>query len=180
MVEQSFASLRLRFVAFLLDYLVISAYLVLLMVVGLLIRSSPLGGAFGSLFANPVSAEMTAFLLLVLPVILYFALFELSAWQASPGKRRMGLQVTDEQRREVKLCAVACPLGPQVHPLGIDAPVPLEHSRLAPGGDHDSAPDRGGPGAGVGNRRRICAQPAAEQDAPDNLRPYCRGVRGET
>jgi uncharacterized RDD family membrane protein YckC len=90
-------------VAFLLDYLVISAYLVLLVVVGLLVRSSPFGGAFGSLFANPVSAEITAFVLLVLPVILYFALFESSVWQASPGKRRMGLQVTDERGARLSL-----------------------------------------------------------------------------
>lgn len=94
-MDRAFANLRLRFVAFLLDYLVISAYLVFLVVVGLLIRASPLSDAFGSLFANPVSAEVTAFVLLVLPVILYFALFEASAWQASPGKRKMGLQVTD-------------------------------------------------------------------------------------
>jgi uncharacterized RDD family membrane protein YckC len=95
-MERVFASLRLRFLAFLLDYLAISAYLVLLVVMGVLIRSSSFGDAFSALFANPVSAEATAFVLLVLPVILYFALSESSAWQASPGKHKMGLRVTDE------------------------------------------------------------------------------------
>jgi uncharacterized RDD family membrane protein YckC len=95
-MDRVFASLRLRFLAFLLDYLVISAYLVLLVVMGVLIRSSPFSDAFGALFANPLSAEATAFVLLVVPVILYFALFESSMWQASPGKRKMGLQVTNE------------------------------------------------------------------------------------
>lgn len=103
MVGKAFANLRLRFVAFLFDYLVISAYLVLLTALGLLIRSSPLGGAFGSLFASPVSAEVIVFVLLVLPVILYFAIFESSAWRASPGKRKMGLQVTDEQGARLSL-----------------------------------------------------------------------------
>ena len=47
------------------------------------------------MFANPNRSEFSAFLLLVLPVVLYFALLECSSWQASWGKRKMGLRVID-------------------------------------------------------------------------------------
>jgi uncharacterized RDD family membrane protein YckC len=46
-----------------------------------------------AMFADPTSSEFSAFLLLVLPVLLYFALFECSSWQATWGKRKMGLRV---------------------------------------------------------------------------------------
>ena len=91
----SYANLWLRILAFLLDYLVISAYLVILLAVSVLLGSGPLRGVFQVLLANPDSSEISAFLILVLPVILYFALLESSPWQASWGKRRMGLRVTD-------------------------------------------------------------------------------------
>ena len=91
----AFANLRLRFAAFLLDYLVIAAYIIILIVVSVLLGSGPLRQAFQGLFANPNSSELSAFLLLVLPVILYFALFESSSWQATWGKRKLGLRVTD-------------------------------------------------------------------------------------
>lgn len=86
-----------RFAAFLLDYLIISAYLVLLVIVGFGLGRGPLRGGFQELFADPNRSELSAFLLLVLPVILYFALFEHSSWQATWGKRTMGLRVTDTQ-----------------------------------------------------------------------------------
>jgi uncharacterized RDD family membrane protein YckC len=89
----AFANLRLRFVAFLLDYLIIAAYIVVLIVVSVLLGFGPLRQTFQSLFANPNSGEISAFLLLVLPVILYFALFESSSWQATWGKRKVGLRV---------------------------------------------------------------------------------------
>ena len=78
-----------------LDYLVISAYLVLLLAGSLLIRPTPFGATLNALFAHPGSAEVTAFGLLVLPIVLYFALLESSTWQASLGKRTLGLHVTD-------------------------------------------------------------------------------------
>jgi uncharacterized RDD family membrane protein YckC len=91
----AFANLRLRVAAFLLDYLVIVAYIIVLIVVSVLLGFGPLRQTFQGLFANPNSSEISAFLLLVLPVILYFALFESSSWQATPGKRKLGLRVTD-------------------------------------------------------------------------------------
>lgn len=84
-----------RIAAFLLDYLIIALYLVLLIIVGVGLGFGPLRGAFQAMFADPNKSEFSAFLLLVLPVVLYFALLECAPWQATWGKRKMGLRVTD-------------------------------------------------------------------------------------
>lgn len=89
-----FANPRQRITAFLLDYLVIAAYLVLLGGASILLGLGPLKSEFRAMFADPNSSELSAFILLVLPVILYFALFEHSSWQATWGKRKVGLRVT--------------------------------------------------------------------------------------
>ena len=90
----SLALLWKRLLAFALDYIVISAYLVVLVIVGVVVARTPAGPGFRALFANPNSAEATAFLLLVVPVLLYFALFESSRWQATWGKRALRMRVT--------------------------------------------------------------------------------------
>ena len=90
-----YANVQQRIGAFLLDYFIIAAYLVLLVIISVGLGFGPLRRVFRAMFANPNSSEFSAFLLLVLPVILYFALFECSSWQATWGKRRMGLRVTD-------------------------------------------------------------------------------------
>src|SRR5262245_7839429 len=82
-----------RLLAFAVDYLFIALYITLLVGVGALLRLTPLGADFGSLFANPASAELTSFILLVAPVLLYFALTESSRWQATIGKRIVGYRV---------------------------------------------------------------------------------------
>ncbi len=92
-IVTAFANLRLRIAAFLLDYLVIAVYIIVLIAVSVLLGFGPLRQTFQGLFANPNSSEISAFLLLVLPVILYFALFESSSWQATWGKRKVGLRV---------------------------------------------------------------------------------------
>ncbi len=99
----AFTALRLRTLAFLLDYIFIAAYLVVLTVVSISLGFGPLRADFLRLFADPNSSEITAFLLLVLPVILYFALFECSAWQATWGKRKVGLLVTDTHGKRLSL-----------------------------------------------------------------------------
>src|SRR6516225_12143248 len=91
----TFANVWQRIRAFLLDYLIIAAYLVLLVIISVGLGFGPLRGAFGAMFANPDRSEFSAFLLLVLPVVLYFALLECSPWQATWGKRKMGLCVVD-------------------------------------------------------------------------------------
>jgi uncharacterized RDD family membrane protein YckC len=92
-VAQAFRLLVRRLAAFLLDWLLILVYIAILIGIGLLIRQSPLAPGWGALFADANRAEATAFVLLVLPVIAYFALFESSARQATPGKHRLRLTV---------------------------------------------------------------------------------------
>ena len=46
---------------------------------------------------NPLLADLLAFLILVLPVILYFALQESSPRRSTWGKRKAGLLVVDEK-----------------------------------------------------------------------------------
>lgn len=92
-MKNSLRLLWLRLLAFALDYIIISAYLGALVVVSVAIARTGAGPGFRALFSNPNSAELTAFLLLVLPVLLYFAVFESSRWQATWGKRVVGLGV---------------------------------------------------------------------------------------
>lgn len=96
-MKTSLSLLWKRLLAFALDYIVISVYLGLLVALGALLAHTPLGPSFRALFADPNSAELTAFALLVVPVLLYFALFESSRWQATWGKRVCGLRVVTEK-----------------------------------------------------------------------------------
>ena len=91
-MNRSYAGLWMRVLAFALDYLIIAAYLVLLVAVSAVVNSAfPVVPA--TLFANSVSSHITSFLLVILPVALYFALLESSSSQATWGKRKMGLRV---------------------------------------------------------------------------------------
>lgn len=86
------ASLRSRSAAFALDYVLIAAYLGLLVALGLAVRlAAP--DASSALFGSPIRGELTGFLLLTLPVTLYFAISEHSAAEGTWGKRRLGLRV---------------------------------------------------------------------------------------
>ena len=106
-MHDSLALLWKRLLAFALDYIVISAYLVALVIVGVVLARTPAGPGFRALFANPNSAEATAFLLLVVPVLLYFAIFESSPWQATWGKRVLRLRATTTSgARAGFLCAL--------------------------------------------------------------------------
>ena len=79
--------------AFGVDYLLIAGYLALLTAVG--VGLSGLGGASrrAGHAARRLLGHATAFVTLTLPVALYFALWEASPWQATPGKRALGLRV---------------------------------------------------------------------------------------
>ena len=68
----TFAKVWQRMGAFLLDYLIIAAYLVLLVIISVGLGFGPLRSVFRAMFADPNSSEFSAFLTLVLPVILYF------------------------------------------------------------------------------------------------------------
>ena len=86
------APLGRRFKAFVLDYVVISAYLVALAILGALVYHASDGAASGP--PSRLVMELVAFGTTVLPVTLYFALQEGGPAQASWGKRRAGIRVT--------------------------------------------------------------------------------------
>jgi uncharacterized RDD family membrane protein YckC len=81
-----------RLSAYLLDWLVFLVYVALLLAAARLLLP-----AFGiDLFRwrpNPVSGQLLGLSTLTIPVLLYFAGFEASRWQATPGKRLMHLRV---------------------------------------------------------------------------------------
>lgn len=79
--------------AFALDYIIILGYLLGLFLFSLLVNS--LFGANQWLFADRIRAQIVAFLLLTLPVTLYFAISESSVLQATWGKQRLKLKVSD-------------------------------------------------------------------------------------
>lgn len=87
------AGLWVRIKAFAFDYLFLAAYLILLTGAILVLRLTPLQTQLDALYTNPNIAQLTSSLLFDVPVIAYFALFEAGPWQATPGKRRMGLLV---------------------------------------------------------------------------------------
>lgn len=90
-----YAGVGKRLKAFALDYLVILAYVLVLGSVnyGVILAGGALdrGWAF---FASPAGKDAVAFLTLVLPVMLYFALQESSFRQATWGKRKAKIVVT--------------------------------------------------------------------------------------
>lgn len=92
-------SVGARLIAFLWDYAIIFGYLLLLSGASWLLR--PL---LTPLFtAGPLSAEITGFLLITLPVYLYFGVCEGSKSQATWGKQKMGIVVTDVHGRPIGL-----------------------------------------------------------------------------
>jgi uncharacterized RDD family membrane protein YckC len=90
-----FATVWQRIKAFFLDYLIIAAYIVFLVIISVGLGSGPLRNAFRAMFADPNISEFSAFLLLVVPVILYFSLLEHSSNLTTWGKRKVGLGVID-------------------------------------------------------------------------------------
>jgi uncharacterized RDD family membrane protein YckC len=82
-----------RVAAWLLDYLLIAAYLILLTAASFALRASPLRAGFDGALSRPATAEVLGFLLLTLPVVLYFAIYEASPREATLGKRALGLEV---------------------------------------------------------------------------------------
>jgi uncharacterized RDD family membrane protein YckC len=86
------APLRRRLLAFGLDYILIAAYLVVLVGAGVLLRAAAPDIA-AALFGGPAVGELVGFLALTLPISLYFTLLEASPAGATWGKRRVGLRV---------------------------------------------------------------------------------------
>jgi uncharacterized RDD family membrane protein YckC len=95
---KTYAGFWRRAGAFALDYIPIFIYLLALTLLFFLLN--PLV-AVNQLFANRVQAQGIAFLLVTLPVLLYFAFGESSARQATWGKQRLGLKVTDSEASRI-------------------------------------------------------------------------------
>ena len=92
-MKASQAGLGERIAAFAFDYIIIAGYLLIFVAVGL-IANIFFPAIAHQLFGNPLSGQMTGFLLITLPVSLYFIVCESSPLQATWGKLRMGLRVT--------------------------------------------------------------------------------------
>jgi uncharacterized RDD family membrane protein YckC len=88
-----------RIIAFLWDYVIILGYLFLLFGVSFL--EKPL--LIPLFTASPLSAEITGFLLITLPVYLYFAFSEGSKSHATWGKRKMGIVVAGVHGQPIRL-----------------------------------------------------------------------------
>jgi len=90
---KTYAGFWRRAGAFALDYVIILFYLAAIALLSLLVNS--LFSINQWLFADRVRAQLAGFLLVTLPISLYFALGESSARQATWGKKKLGLKVTD-------------------------------------------------------------------------------------
>ena len=92
-----------RIKAFAFDYLVILGYLAVLAGVGTWLTLGPVGDRWTLLMSDPIRADFVAFLTLVLPMVLYFALSEASAVGGTVGKRRVGLRVVGHSGARLRL-----------------------------------------------------------------------------
>jgi uncharacterized RDD family membrane protein YckC len=94
-----YAGFWLRAGAFALDYIVILGYLLGLFLLSVL--ANTVFGANQWLFADRIRAQVVGFLLLTLPITLYFAISEASPRQATWGKQRLRLSVTDHDGKRI-------------------------------------------------------------------------------
>src|SRR5690625_4152239 len=88
----SYVPLKKRIYAFLLDYLVITVYGIFVVGTISFVFRPYIEPLFSS---SPVTAELTGFFMITLPVSLYFILCECSKWQGTLGKRKMDIRVVD-------------------------------------------------------------------------------------
>ena len=146
-----YAGFWLRFVAYLIDSVLV---FVLAIPVGCLCIVGMFGGLAG--LAEPSSPEKEALMQLVLsasvsiPAWLYYALCECSSWQATLGKKALGLRVVDLDGEQISflrasgrfwgklLSRLTCNIGfimagrPRAHPACITC-TPVPSSRLGAG-----------------------------------------------
>lgn len=104
-VRTAFAGFWLRLTAYAIDVLILCAATLVVMVplaplfFGTRPPQPPMPGQ--SLRPAAMMFVATVWALSIIGTWLYFALFESSAWQATPGKRALGLFVTDMQGRQI-------------------------------------------------------------------------------
>lgn len=89
-----YAGLWRRIAAFALDFMIIAAYILILLGIGFGLNAITGGIA---ILSSPLAVDALSFVVLVLPVILYFAVQEGSSHQATWGKHRMNLKVVNAQ-----------------------------------------------------------------------------------
>ena len=95
-IDIQYAGFAKRLKAFGFDYLIICAYIILLVAATLaVVMTAGFMGLSIHWPENPFLADVLAFITLVLPVILYFTLQESSPKQATWGKRKVGIRVVD-------------------------------------------------------------------------------------
>ena len=87
-------AVRSRLLAFGVDYLLVAAYLAMLLGISLLLLASPARNVYAALWSGAVGGELMGFGVLTVPVVLYFALSE-SLGGATLGKRVCGLRVVN-------------------------------------------------------------------------------------
>ncbi|MEX2599809.1 MAG: RDD family protein [Dehalococcoidia bacterium] len=93
------AGLFRRILAFGVDYVAISAYLLAVTGIGVVMNYATPQLA-EAVFGQRVLAQVVGFALVTLPVSLYFVLQESSRWQATWGKRKTGLKVVTASSRQ--------------------------------------------------------------------------------
>ena len=76
-----------RVIAFLIDYVVLGFY-------GAAVFGIAISLGWDERISSPLVGQLTGFISLTLPVVLYFSLLECSPWHASVGKRILRLEVT--------------------------------------------------------------------------------------
>jgi uncharacterized RDD family membrane protein YckC len=88
---KNYAGFWIRAGAFALDYIIILGYLLGITLLSLLVNT--LFSINQWLFADRIRAQLVGFLLITLPITLYFAVSESSLQQATWGKQRLKLKV---------------------------------------------------------------------------------------
>lgn len=96
---KTYAGFWKRVGAFALDYIIILGYLLALFVLASI--ANTLFGANQWLFADRVRAQLAAFLIVTLPITLYFAISESSQRQGTWGKGRLRLKVADRNGNRI-------------------------------------------------------------------------------
>lgn len=93
------APFKLRLHAFLFDYLLILAYLTLLIIVNTILFPS-----LQTLFAGSlITAQLTGFLMVTLPVSLYFIISDSRLVGQSFGKKKVGIQVINKYGQQLSI-----------------------------------------------------------------------------
>jgi uncharacterized RDD family membrane protein YckC len=96
---KTYAGFWIRAGAFALDYMIILGYLIGVILLSLLLNI--FSNANQWLFADRIRAQLVAFLLITLPIALYFAVSESSVRQATWGKQRLKLKVGDRNGNRI-------------------------------------------------------------------------------